>query len=61
VASPLFQKSNNTAKSSTALFTWLNNFIQYSLTFISFKMDVARALSSQKPVDSDIALSCSTF
>jgi len=32
---------------------------QYSLTFVSFKMEVARALSSQKPGESESCLSLS--
>jgi len=32
-------------------------FTQYSFTFVSFKMEVARALSSQKPGESESCLS----
>jgi hypothetical protein len=34
-------------------------FTQYSLTFVSFKMEVARALSSQNPAESESSLSFS--
>lgn len=61
MASADFQKSKSTAKSSTDEFTASNNFIQYSLTFISFNIAVALTLSSQKPGESEMALSCSTF
>ncbi|MCX6294189.1 MAG: hypothetical protein NT127_07840, partial [Sphingobacteriales bacterium] len=61
VASLSFQKSNNTAKSSTAPATRKYISDQYSLFFMSFRIDVARALSSQNPGDRDSCLSFVIF
>src|SRR5258708_602638 len=53
LASPAFQKSNNTAKSSTAVSTDSKSFTQYSFSLIFLRISVARLLSSQKPGLSD--------
>ena len=57
VASPSFQNSKSMAKSSTLPDTVWNMFTQYSCTLISFKMAVARTLSSQNPGESESCLS----
>ena len=61
VASPAFQKSNSTTKSSKWDSTFWYICIQYSFTLISFMVLVARVLSSQKPGDRDNCLSVVTL
>ena len=49
VASPAFQNSNSTAKSSTDASTSVKRLTQYSFCLMFLRMAVALLLSSQKP------------
>src|SRR5687768_11304802 len=59
--SPSFQNSKSTAKSSTLPDTCSYRFTQYSFSLMSFNMDVARLLSSQKPGERESCLSFAIF